>query len=118
MWKSTEKFYVKVTSEDDLTDGDYLIVYEDGPVAFNGGLETLDAASNTIEVVITEDGIKQTETVDAAIFTYNSDNGTLKSASGYYIGRTAYSNGLNVSKTEGYTNTISFNNGNAMIQCN
>lgn len=112
-----EKYYVKVTSTAELTDGDYLIVYEDedGAVAFDGGLETLDAASNTIEVVITEDGIKQTKTVDAAIFTYNSANGTLKSASGYYIGRTANSNGLNVSKTEGYTNTISFNNGNAII---
>ena len=40
--------YQKVTKTSDITDGEYLIVYEAENVAFNGALETLDAASNNI----------------------------------------------------------------------
>lgn len=109
-------YFVKVTSTSDLTDGAYLIVYEDGQVAFNGGLETLDAASNTISVTIDGNGIEATNAAKAALFVWDGEVGTLQSISGYYIGKTAYSNGLD-SKTEPvYTNTISFDDyGNAVI---
>lgn len=108
--------YVKVTSTSDVTDGDYLIVYETGNVAFNGGLQTLDAENNTVPVTITNNTITGSESIDAAVFTYNSTDQTLKSASGFYIGRTANSNGFNSSTEQKYTNTITIDNsGNAVI---
>ena len=108
--------YVKVTSTADITDGEYLIVYEEGSVAFNGGLETLDAASNTIEVVLNNNEIAVTNETTAAEFKIDVTAGTLKSASGYYIGQTSDANGLASSATEAYTNTLSFDtDGNANI---
>ena len=59
-----ENMYVKVT--DAVTDGEYLIVYEDGNVAFNGALTTLDAVSNTVEVVINSNTIAGNTDIDAA----------------------------------------------------
>ena len=44
--------YEKITSSNSLTSGIYLIVYEGGNVALNGGLTTLDAKSNFISVII------------------------------------------------------------------
>ena len=108
--------YVKVTSTDDLTSGQYLIVYEESPVAFDGSLETLDAASNTIEVILYDDEIDITSETAAAEFTIDITAGTIKSASGYYIGQTSDANGLASSTTTAYTNTISFDeDGNANI---
>ena len=108
--------YVKVTSTDDLTSGQYLIVYEEGSVAFDGSLETLDAASNTIEVILNDDEIDITSETAAAEFTIDITAGTIKSASGYYIGQTSDANGLASSTTTAYTNTISFDeDGNANI---
>ena len=109
-------YYEKVTSGD-VAEGTYLIVYEAGNVAFNGGLETLDAVSNTIDVEITNDHkIGVTPATAAATFYIDPTAGTIKSASGRYIGRTANTNGLNASETEAYTNTISIDgDGNAVI---
>ena len=76
-------------------------------------MTTLDAVSNTQPVTITDHTITTSQPI---YFTYNKTAGTLKSASGYYIGRTANSNGMNTSQTELYTNTISIDNsGNANI---
>lgn len=100
--------YVKVTSTEDLEDGQYLIVYEDGNVAFDGGLETLDAVGNTISVNIVKNEIAANETTNAAAFTIDVTNGTIKSASGLYIGQTSDANGMQSSDTEAYENTISF----------
>lgn len=102
------KYYVKVTSDDDLVNGQYLIVYEEGSLAFNGGLSTLDAVGNSIEVVIDNNKIESTKTTDAAAFAISVDDGTVKSESGYYIGQTSDANGLASSSTTVYTNTISF----------
>ena len=108
--------YVKVTSNDQLTSGIYLIVYEDGSLAFDGGLQTLDAVGNSIEVEIADNVIPASAEVDAAAFTYDAIAGTLKSASGYYIGITSDANGLSASSTTAYTNTLSINEaGNADI---
>ena len=103
------KYYVKVTSDDDLVNGQYLIVYEEGSLAFNGGLSTLDAVGNSIEVVIDNNKIESTKTTDAASFTISIDDGTIQSASGYYIGQTSDANGLATSTTSDYTNSTSFN---------
>jgi hypothetical protein len=110
-------YYVKVTSTDDITDGQYLIVYEEGSVAFDGGLTTLDATFNTIEVVIDDDEIAATSATRAAEFTIDVTAGTLQSASGKYIGVSSNSNGLKTSDdAETYTNAFSIDdNENAVI---
>ena len=111
--------YVKVTSADDLTDGQYLIVYEGGSVAFNGGLTTLDAANNTLSVTISDNAISASATVNASAFTITAISGgyTIKSASGYYIGNAGDSNALSSSTSQVYTNSISFDgDGNANIK--
>ena len=107
--------YRKVTSTDALTTGDYLIVYENGSVAFDGSLTTLDAVNNTQAVTITDNTITTSLPI---YFTYNANATahTLKSASGYYIGRTSNSNGFNASLTDPYENTITIDgSGNAVI---
>lgn len=109
--------YGKVTSTSDLKSGEYLIVYEDGNVAFNGGLETLDGVSNTVAVTINNNAIAGSETVDAATFTIDVAARTIKSASGKYIGVLSNSNGLNQSEeASAYTNSFSIDeDGNAVI---
>jgi hypothetical protein len=113
-------YYIKVTSTDDITSGDYLIVYETNNVAFDGGLETLDAVSNTISVTISDNKIESTTTTDAAKFTIDVTAGTILSASGNYIGVSSNSNGLKTSTTAStYTNTFAIDNdGNATITAN
>ena len=110
--------YQKVTTNLDDWSGEYLIVYEAGSVAFNGGLTTLDAVSNTIGVTISDNTIESTSTTDAARFTIAAVSGgyTIQSASGYYIGRTANSNGLNSSNSQTYTNTISYSSSTVSIK--
>lgn len=117
---SGDKF-VKVTSTDNLTSGQYLIVYEGANVAFDGSLETLDAINNTIDVDIVNDAnvgnaIAATSTNTASAFTIDLLAGTIKSASGKYIGKTSSDNGLDTSAETLYTNTITFDaGGNAVI---
>ena len=103
--------YVKVTSAPVDWSGDYLIVYEDGGVAFDGSLSTLDAANNNVAVEIKSNEIVATNTTNAIKFSIakNNDSYTIKSTSGYYIGNTANSNKLNFSATTQYSNTISLN---------
>ena len=91
-------YYVKVTDTDDITDGDYLIVYEDGNVAFNGSLTTLDKTENGIAVSISENKIEGSESINAATFTIDVTNGTIKSASGLYIGVESTKNVLSTSE--------------------
>ena len=115
---STTAYYVKVT-EGPVTDGQYLIVYEGGqnPVAFDGSLETLDAARNTIEVEISDNGIIRTAETSASEFTINTTTGTLCSASGHYIGVSSNSNGLKqTDEASTYTHNFSIDeSGNAVI---
>lgn len=110
--------YVKVTSAPSDWSGEYLIVYEGGSVAFNGGLTTLDVSGNTISVTINDNAIACNATTQAAQFTIakSGSSYTIKSASGYYIGRTNNNNGLNTSQTTAYTNTISYNSGNVDVK--
>lgn len=109
--------YVKVTSTASLTSGQYLIVYEEGSVVFDGSLTTLDATGNTRSVSISNNTIAATTTINGYAFTYDATSKTLKSASGYYIGQTSDANGLASSTTSTtYTNTITIDeNGNADI---
>ena len=100
--------YVKVTTAPSDWSGDYLIVYEDGKLAFNGALSTLDAVSNTVGVTISNNQIAATDDINKAKFTINAE-GHVKSASGYYIGQTSNANGLKSSTTQAYTNTLTIN---------
>lgn len=103
-------YYTKVTSSSDLTSGQYLIVYEDGPLAYDGGSTTLNTAGATISVSISNNQIPISSTTEAAEFTIDTSAGTIKSASGYYIGNTSSSTNQTQFSTEtAYTNTISYN---------
>lgn len=99
----TNDYYEKVTTAPSDWSGDYLIVYEEGSVAFNGGLSTLDAVGNTIEVVMNDNKIAASDAVNAAKFTIAKMEGadlySIKAASGKYIGVTSYGNGLTSSET-------------------
>lgn len=112
--------FVKVTKSLDLIGGGkYLINYGNGKV-FNGSLGNLDSISNGIDVEITNDSIAKNNNTKGAYFTLEIVDGNkyLKSASGYYIGRTENTNGLNVSttRTDDYINTFTFNgDGEAVI---
>lgn len=109
--------YVKLTENPVDFSGEYLIVYEAGNLAFNGGLTTLDAASNTIDVTIDGNTIKSTSTTDAAKFTITK-NGVayiITSESNYHIGQTSNANGLLSSTSISYTNTITITDGYADI---
>lgn len=112
-----EQTYTKVTSTPTDWSGEYLIVYEDGKVAFDGSLGSLDAVSNTKEVSITDGKI----TGDFANYTFiieKVEGGySIKSKSGYYIGQTSDANGLKSSTSTAYTNTISLDgDGNVNIK--
>lgn len=115
---STTAYYVKVTTGP-VTDGQYLIVYEEGetPVAFDGSLETLDAVGNIIEVEVSDNKIAKNQTTSASEFTIDTAAGTLCSASGLYIGVSSNSNALKQSDdASAYTNTFSIDDsGNAVI---
>ena len=109
--------YKKVTSNEELTDGTYLIVSEKEKWALDGSLDKLDAEGNRFVVTIIDDKIASSDDTDARIFTFNATNGSFKSASGYYIGSTADANELKTSQTMEYTNTITFeSNGDANIK--
>ncbi len=87
--------YVKVTEEPEDWSGEYLIVYEDEVLVFDGSLSTLDATYNYQEIDMydyTFDG----EESDPYRFIIEKVTGgyTIQSASGVYIGRTDNTNGI------------------------
>ena len=108
--------FQKVTTEGAVASGDYLIVCETGNVAFDGSLATLDVASNNISVKITSNMIPALESLKAAVFTYDATAKTLRNKSGKYIGRSEYTNGLEVAASATVTNSISIDaSGNVII---
>ena len=109
-------YFVKVESTPEDWTGTYLIVYETGKVAFNGALTKLDDTKNTVEVTITDNKIEATDKLLKSAFTIDGTNGSIKSASGYYIGRNANSNGLDSSTSKVYTNTLSISSGNFEVK--
>lgn len=110
--------YVKVAAAPADWSGDYLIVRESIERAFNGSLETLDAANNYIDITIVDGKIAK-GSLAANQFTIAkvgaTDNYTIKSASGKYIGRTATSNGLDASTSTEYTNTLAYSSDHVVI---
>jgi uncharacterized repeat protein (TIGR02543 family) len=103
--------YVKLTEA--LTDysGEYLIVYEAGSLAFDGGQDKENLEDGvSVAVTIENNTIEATTEIDAARFTIASIIGGyyVKSASGYYIGCTANDKGLYASQNEQYLNDITW----------
>ena len=108
--------YRKITSTAELTQGDYLIVCEEHGVAFDGSLSSLDAVGNYFAVDINNDVIYTDKEAYFTIKKFNSNTYTLRSASGYSIGRDTKSNGISVyTGASVHQNTITFDEGNAII---
>ena len=104
--------YVKVESSLNDYTGDYLIVYEEGSLAFNGGLPALDVAGNVAGVVIDNGEIAFGETTYGYQFHIakigDTGNYSIQSVSGKYIGVSSNSNGLKTSENASdYPHTIS-----------
>ena len=79
--------WVKVTEAPADWSGDYLIVYEEEKMIFNGSLVKLDDASNYKTVEIADNAIANSDEIDACKFTIAAVTGgySVKSASGFYI---------------------------------
>lgn len=108
--------FTKVTTALSDWSGTYLIVYESESMIFDGSLTTLDAANNYQSVTITSSSISY---ADGSAYSFtiaaSGSSYSIQSVSGYYIGRTADSNGLDSDTSTVYTNTISLDSGNANI---
>lgn len=104
----TTSYFVKVTTAPTDWSGTYLIVYEKDKVAFDGSLESLDAVSNTVAVTISENKIEATDALMKSVFVIDGKAGSLKSASGYYVGYTGKKNGMNTNKETVYNNVFKF----------
>lgn len=85
--KATDKVYTKVT-KNNLADysGEYLLVYEEGGIAFDGSLTTLDAANNGFVVTISDNTITGDYTAKAFTIAKVEGGYSIKSASNKYIG--------------------------------
>ncbi len=103
-----EQTYVKVTTAPTDWSGTYLIVYEDGNVAFDGSLTSFDAVGNTKSVTIADGTI--TGDFAACTFTIAAVDGgySIQGASGKYIGQASDKNGLTTNNSA-LINTISLN---------
>lgn len=106
--------YVKITKDDELTDGQYLIVNESAGKIFNGSLGAgMDTNGNTISVTISSSEITATETINNAAFTFSSSDGSFRSSTGHYISGTSGNLSISTDVKE-HTVTIS-TEGNANI---
>lgn len=87
---SNVEAYTKLTNVN-LADysGTYLLVYEDGNVAFDGSLTTLDAADNTTPVVINGNTIEGAYSANTFTIAKVDGGYSIQSASGEFIGSTS-----------------------------
>lgn len=109
--------YTKITSDAELTDGKYIIVYENGANAsvFNGK----DAVNGYTEATISNGSITVEEAFESEVTIEAMNDGySLKVTAGYMYG-TSGSNKLNFNSTTAQLNTIKFeNDGSATITSN
>lgn len=104
--------YVKVEDQSDLTTGDdYMITYEDYNVAMDGSgtmPNHYTSGQNYIPVEINRNRIKNTETVQASDFNYDSSE-NLHSRAGWNIGATSSlsaTSGMRASQDADYPNEL------------
>ena len=120
-WDTPKTYFTKVDKSLSDWSGDYLFVYEPHSYAYDGSKTAADlgASGDYKTVTISDDKIESTSATQAIKFTVakigSTSNYSIKSASGYYIGRTANSNGINQSTSEVYNNTISYEDGTITI---
>ena len=109
--------YTKITSLGELTDGEYIIVYENGNNAYvyNGK----DAVNGYTDATVSNGSITTDEAFAGEVTIAAMSGGySLKVAGGYMYG-TSGSNKLNFNSTTAQANTISFeNDGSAKITSN
>ena len=101
------KTYKKVKTTLADYSGNYLIVYDEGSVAFDGSLETLDAVGNNQAVTIENEKIELSSEYKFSI-SKTTEAYSLRAAQGKYIGQTSDSNGL-ASSDSALDNAITFN---------
>ena len=102
--------YVKVTADEDLTDGRYLIVNEQRQLALNGALidHAIDVLDNEMPVSVQAGRIPENETVNDGAFTYHAENHSLsgkrEASSGnvYYIASPSWKNWIQYIYTTPY----------------
>ena len=103
--------YIKMTNGMPIVNGEYLIVYEEGLIAFNGASETVDAKGNYFSIEIQNNTIAQSTEADAAAVTIKPISGTayysMQVSSGKYIGNLGSSTGINSNIRTVYENSIS-----------
>ena len=94
----TDNSFVKISSLEELVDGDYAIVCEAEGVAFNGGLDDMDSTENILEINPSEGSFGSTTLLEAGMFTITKTNDgyTIKNQDDEYIYRNADSNGMNI----------------------
>ncbi len=112
--------YTKVTSAPDNWSGKYLIVYENGNLAFDGSLETLDKTRNIKPITVENEQITVLSDEDNFFFTiapYGNEY-SIRSAGGYYISGTEDVNKLNTSDTTASEISLTFDNGKVDIVSN
>jgi len=111
--------YTKVTEAPDDWSGRYIIVYEEGSLAFDGSLATLDAVDDYKEVTVSGDSVTIGRDDDTFYFEIEK-NGSggyyIRSASGHYIYQSTDGNGMKTSDLPAGSNDISLDSsGNAVI---
>ena len=105
-------YYEKVTSAPADWSGEYLLVYESDKYLFDGSLTDVDSSPNYITLQSISDRLSFADYSQYAVTIEKYETGySVKTASGYYIGRSANSNGFNSSASTPYVNTLSFEDG-------
>lgn len=120
------KTYTKITTVDELSDGKYLIVYEEGGLAANGSKNVSTSSggigynASNVNVVINANTIAGSDEIDNAVVTIakSGDKYTVQNAAGDYMNSAANTNGYtkNATADNQHLCAISFDaNNNAVI---
>lgn len=116
--KKTEGAFRKITTAPADWSGEYLIVYEDGNVVFDGSIadEKFDVVNNNHAVTIVDNAISMEDGKGYTFSIAKSGEGyTLQSKSGYYIGG-ASKTGSTANKTTSYIHTFAITSSEVAIQ--
>lgn len=117
--------YVLLESEPQNWEGTYLIAWNEGGNKMrilDGSRQSLDEANNVLSILANDNTIASNANTDAASFqiasTSTKDWYSIRSASGYYIGKSSKKNGLEQSKTytEVFGHQLSIEDGNAILK--
>ncbi|MCR5332773.1 MAG: hypothetical protein K6E11_01975 [Bacilli bacterium] len=110
----SNQHYERITSIDDLSDGEYLIVTESGGKALNGQ----GSGGASASVTITNHTIPYNETTTGYAFTLDSENGRFLAKDSYYIYSAGSGTSMSYTQTESdlVNHSISFDGNNVVIK--